>query len=503
MGSSDFIRSHTPSRGGLKFSLLIFLVLCLNELGFDLHGNEERYFGLALHFFDPQWVPDNFHFKDFPGTRLLFQWITGPFVKAEGFEFTAFMGRLLSFSAMSIPLGLLFKKLRSGFIEVLAVFQFFLLTDQAFFGGEWLFDGYEAKTIAYIFFFFALYFFSCKRYLYVAFHLLLATYFHFLVGGWGFVALLLFLLMQREYKTLWKAGLLYILPLLPFVLYLYSGYFQDVPDLGGSDPDGVYCYERVPHHLGLFKSMDYFWHFHMMGVLMTAGVFVLGILIYKKLSPEARQLDRLMLLFFGINLLFVGVAYLDRYHLGSSCSMFLKYYPFRTNSPGMLISFILASSLFRDHSCGASWRRFVAIPLLLVLVVIGVKEGGRNIKDSIEYDRNHAFNEICEYVDEHTPKDAQFLLLDISQWSREYMSFIRKSERSNFFVFKFMFGSKERMHEWWKRKELYEKLEEDPGTLEKIRAEYDPDYVLTSASYEGESFKRVYQNKDYKLYELE
>ncbi len=107
--------------------LLIFAVLCLNFLSLTLSSNEEAYLPLAKQFMDPDWIPHSFAFTEWPGNRLIFQFISGFALKYLTFEQVAFWGRLLVFLIIAFPVGGLFKRLQIGNLAALLLFQLYLI----------------------------------------------------------------------------------------------------------------------------------------------------------------------------------------------------------------------------------------------------------------------------------------------------------------------------------------------------------------------------------------
>ncbi len=208
-----------------KYYLGILALLVINFLAFSLAGGEEQYLGFTAQWSDPNWIVNSFSFTEFAGTRLVFQWITAPFVSFFGIETAAYVLRFLNFAAIALPISLLFKRMNYSWLVSLVALQCFFILGQSFFGGEWIIKTYEPKSIAYIFVFFAIYYFSIEDYIKCSIHLVLATYFHFLVGGWVLILLGIILLTRKEWIPSVKALSIYILLLSPFIIYLFQCYF--------------------------------------------------------------------------------------------------------------------------------------------------------------------------------------------------------------------------------------------------------------------------------------
>ena len=135
-----------------KFSiLLIFSILCLNKLGFQLTGGEEEYLAFSKQYMNPAWIQDSFSMTEYAGTRIVFQLIFGSILYFFDFEFVVFFGRIINFLLISVPLAFIFNHLKFKWIHTLIIIQLFVMSSQNFFGGEWMIGGLEPKSFAYIY----------------------------------------------------------------------------------------------------------------------------------------------------------------------------------------------------------------------------------------------------------------------------------------------------------------------------------------------------------------
>ena len=134
--------------------LLVFAVIVLNKLGIDVSGGEEQYLAFAKQFTNPDWIPGSFTYTEFPGSRLVFQWMVGPIMQVLSFEVATLVFRTLNFALIAVPIGLILKRLNVSILLSFLFIQVFVLSIQNFVGGEWIIKSFEPKSIAYAFVFF-------------------------------------------------------------------------------------------------------------------------------------------------------------------------------------------------------------------------------------------------------------------------------------------------------------------------------------------------------------
>ncbi|MFO7722328.1 MAG: hypothetical protein R6V49_03805, partial [Bacteroidales bacterium] len=288
---------------------LIFGLLLLNKTYLTLNGGEEQYLAYALQQYNPDWVPNSFSVTEFPGTRLLFQTITGFFVYHFGFLATAFTGRVLVFLLMSFPLARIFRHFGFSTLTMLVLMQFFLITKQSFFADEWIFWGFEPKAPAYVFLFWGLLFLLEKRFLLMAVALAFSSWFHLLVGGWFFAgAMILMLFSRRPVREMAATAGLYMAMMLPLVIYLWPLIASSYDTGTHINLDQVYVYFRLKHHLGLFDSYGYFVSKHLPGVAAAAAALVWQIVLLRKVGDAGfRLMTKLNVIFLSLALAFVAV----------------------------------------------------------------------------------------------------------------------------------------------------------------------------------------------------
>lgn len=483
----------------LHHFLLILCVLFINRLGFNATGGEEQYLAFARQFVNPDWIPGSFTYTEFAGTRIVFQWLVGPVMEWLSFEQAVFGLRALNFTLLAIPMAYFFRAIRFPVLLTFIVVQVFVLSAQNLLGGEWIFKSFEPKSVAYIFAFAGLYAFVQKRAIQTGIWLALSCYFHVLVGGWLMFAIGLFWILSMHWKQALIAGLTFTALLAPFIVYLFYGYFQTVPPVTELNLDWIYCYYRLPHHLGIWKSTDYFLDQHALGALATLFLLVVSFTWRRWLREPLLRLNGIMQIIFAVNLLFVGIAALDHFVFEQSGGLGLKYYPFRSNSIGFFIAMIIMADLAFGWLEKQAWKMWVQRIALISVVVIVVIQGVNNLKLSLKrLSPDPDYTSMCDYISQHTEPNATFLILHPDNANHLYNSFSRRAERENFVVPKFVAAERHKLLEWYKRLRVYNRVRQDVTVLEKTNI----NYLLTNQHLSERHLEPVQEKGVFKLYQV-
>ena len=146
------------------------------------------------------------------------------------------------FSRFALMIGLAVayvKMTRALRIEVMtaccALIFFLVVGHQTYFAGEWIFGGSEGKVFAYILVMFAVGLVIQNRLLPAVVLLAVATYFHFLVGGFWAGALFVYLYLNGHNRKQLVLGILgFTVLVLPMVwLLIYENKILPPPDVSG------------------------------------------------------------------------------------------------------------------------------------------------------------------------------------------------------------------------------------------------------------------------------
>ncbi len=498
------IRSLLNKFNRLNLGLLLFLTACCNYLSFKLYGGEEQYFAFAKQFFNPHWIPGSFSLTHPAGGNLFFEIIVGFLLQYISFENLAFFGRMTDFLLLALPLSKIFRFFKLTNIEAVFLFQLFFLPHQSIFAGEWIFQNFEVKTLAYIFVFYSLYYLLNKNIQLSALFSALATLFHFLVGGWFFLFSVIYFLIRKEsLKKTGSALILYGIITFPFIFYLARVYFFNNPVIiNGINTNYIYSYERLPFHLGIFKSWSYFTGVHLDGVIISLILYLLCIFVFSRLkNSQIRDINLLNIIIFSEQFIFIIIAIFDKN------GILLKTYPFRTSSLSallMMIEFLLVIKFylrkyFSNQKAGPQRSIFFArakrriyansanaVMLLLFLVFFSIEcvetLKGRNT-DLPEITPD--MKEMMEYIKNNTLKEDVFLftLKEIP------LSFHRIAEREAFVVWKFTPTSSKSIYQWYNREEWRKRVAQNISLIDELKKLYRVDYVISDSTYEYSTLK--------------
>lgn len=470
--------------------LLIFILLSLNFLSFTLSSNEEAYLPLARQFTDPAWIPDSFTFTEWPGSRLLFQWITGWTLKILTFEQVAFWGRMVTFLFIAIPAGNLFKKLRIGNLAAILLLQLYLIK-QNYFAGEFIFGDYEAKSLAYIMVLSGVNCLLDKKYMMAVLWAVIASCFHILVGGWFFLLALLFTFFSlKSFVIPLRQLLLFSILIAPFLFYLARQVYTDGSLIQGINIDRVYVFFRNPHHTAPLSIKTHLFRttFH---IGITGILFVLSLFLFRRLKdPACRDLYLLNIIILTILFISLGISFID--HNGT----FLKYYLFRLAALGLLFMYL---NIYKWAA--ATWRWPVGVQLCLMFLgfYLIVAASVKTIREFNDPKLNPDFEQLVDYVSKETDPAAVFITL------KDYdLSFSRRTQREVFVNYKFDPGGGKKIYEWYRRIGERKKLADSIGYLEQMLKQYKLDFVLSDIPLSSYGrLKTVFCNPDYYLYKIQ
>lgn len=479
-------------------AVVIFIVICLNRLHLPLSGGEEHYLSFALQHYDPQWIPNSFTYTEFPGTRLLFQVITGFFVERFGFMTIAIAGRLIVFTLISFPLTRLFRLFGFNNILILIIVQGFLLTSQSFFADEWILRTFEPKAPAYVFLFWGLLFLLSRQYLLMAIALAFSAWFHLLVGGWFMLgALCVMILQKKSFRQWFSAGALFALMMLPLLIYLWPVLAGQISN--GESMNHVYVYFRLKHHLGLFDTYDYFVQKHLAGVIVALIVLLFQPYLYRRFAdPLFRTLVLLNGVFLALAMVFVILAWVDMQFLNKSGGLGLTYYPFRMMSVSLLITIIQLTLFLREHL--PAFKRVVmvlatsAVIVLLVRTFVNVKVLIDDLQPVPEIEEMyHVVNRVSK------PGDV-FVLLHPDYPTAT--SFSRLSRRENYVVYKYVPAGTWKLAEWYRRIGVVERMENEPSTIHTLASREGIRYVFSRYPITDQPLELCWKSSFYYLYQV-
>jgi hypothetical protein len=490
---------------------LIVVILSAFYIGFVLKFNEEIYFPFAKAYADPNWIPGSTLFTDFAGTRIIFQLIFGWILKFTSFEQMAFFGRLLGYILLAFPFAAIAKHFRINNIVLVFWLTIFYIPQQNFFAGEWVFGGFETKTIAYVFVFWSTWFLLKERFLPAVLFAAISVYWHMLVGGWYtlYVFIYLFIAIGRErrFYFYWLyAGLL----LLPFVIYIYLGLMSGNENvINGVNIGRLYAYDRNPHHIGIVKSWDYFLHRHAGKVGMAIIAFLLAITVYaKKIPARFKPLNTLLIIILSQNLLFLFVALFDKN------GFIAKFYPWRGSTLAMLFFQIVTISMIRYHWFPSLYRllrsRFSSITrkkfyslqmglfLIITLSALTLKISNRTEITKTNRPRWNEVDLVADNLKTISKKGDVFMLLG----DENFFNFTipRKAERDIYYLFRIIPSQTQAIYDWYCRGLEQEKVKKDINYLVAGGLDKNVDFIVSTSEVNAGFLEEVYRSKNYRIY---
>ena len=477
--------------------IIIFICIAGYYITFIPHSNEEQYLALSKYYCNPEWILNSINLDEVSGTRFLYQCITGSLLNYFSFEKTVFIGRVILAILFSLSLGTLYKSLTSNNFIILIHLVLVYFNCQSYFMGSWIFLGLEAKCFSYVCVFFGLSFCIKNNYRNALLCMILATYFHVLVGGFVFIymglTILLFdkIISNRE-KILLPA--IYALFVLPFLLYLKIS----VQPVSLNDPsvDWIYSYFRNEHHTIIFKSWHYFYDLHFRGVFKSILVCILLILAFTKTENKCIiKLIQFTLVTFVCSFVWIVVSAFDKE------GVITKYYLFRINA---ISTFCATLSLVIIVYSRIQSQNKVLLNLLILLVSIFAiqRNAAKNLKkiEDINTHKDLAYEEMCQYIKSQTERDAVILYLSKDHEYDGHHDFIRKTERSRFVSHKFVPADFSKLPEWYDRIYWRRRLNGNMERFEEFREKYRVDYLFSKNTYP--EYELIEERNPYKLYRL-
>ena len=434
----------------LPIWLILFVLLMSHKWGIDISGGEAHYLSYAKHYMDPEWIPGSFTFSEEPGSRMLFQLVFGSL--SRYFDFITLVGltRLFNFLLYAIVLGNLVKFLGIPNWLTFVIFEIYLVAMQCFFGSEWIFISFEPKTMAYVCLFAGLLSWMKGAWRTTAWWMTMGTYFHFLVGGWFMLTLAILSLGQHRGQKAIRMILWYAFGISPLLLYIYSVIANVPPEENGLRANWIYVYYRLPHHLGLFKTMDYFRDTHLTGVLWT---FIWWVIIWWKRGlwrasrpwHLLRQVHSLMGLMI---MLFVGIAWVDAAFLNHSGGLLLKSYPFRQDALFKFFTFFLVAYWGYKLLQEKNWLHFVT-PVPFLLLILTIAQTNNNIGRNRRFLDRPEYFKMTNWISENTPVKSTLIPYHVPENERITLGLF--TDRDPWVEWKFVPAGTDKIYTWYLR----------------------------------------------------
>jgi hypothetical protein len=439
-----------------------------------LSTNEEHYIGMAMLF--PSGVPSdpNSALFGFMPHTFVFSSLTKSLVQLFGYEATQIIGRLLLVIAYSFSLAKLFRTISLPVVEAWIVLIIFFGVDQHILGGEWLFGGYEPKTLAYPLVLFGVAFVLERRVRLAVALFAAATYCHFLVGGFWLAFGLLYLALNRvPFKTLVKMVALYVVLSAPVIYLVFAAHFDDlVGDVSGANYSArwIYKYFSQPHHTAPFSSV---WEFRKWapGIFSSFAMLVICVGLLRGRSRKQGDLALFTAIPVSWLIIATGLTFVDREGYLAGFLMF------RPSSVALLL-FLSQVAIYLRENTGVALQsgRFAALILLLAMWGPKIGEDALGPIYRVANDREERAL-LSSFVQEDSrPSDVFLVDPDLAP---EFLDFERKTGRPSFVMDVFIPTESAQIVTWYLRRELRNAI--FSGECDRV-GEHRVNFLVVSAS---------------------
>jgi hypothetical protein len=442
--------------------LLVVLLLLLPPDG-ALTDNEEDYFQLAAQAVSGRPASPDSALFDASNHRVVSEALLGRLIALVGFESAQVVTRTLAAVAFALLLPAVFRLLSLSTLDGVIVVAAFALLGQNLIGGEWLLHGFEAKIVAYGFVLAALRAACARRGLVAATMLsIAATYFHFLVGIFWFLAILALRLIERRQEIARVAivAVVFAAVTAPLMAMIVR-----------SRLDVIYSLIREPWHGAPFVSWSYFAQQWVPGYLLAAAMLG-GCLVVAWTAGEARLRAFAVWLAVLIAYLFLALvpAFLER-HTGAVG----KFYPFRPSSLVLLLWLALALAWL--DGLGTRHLRAVKLLALALIAPAFLDQAVSRIAADMAYRETLAADKsaVAAYLAHAAASDAVVLIDPATEAS--FLDFERRTAHPSLVMWKFAPTNDKQLREWYRRLEFRKSLFEDGC---KPVLAYRVDFLLTT-----------------------
>ena len=427
-------------------------------------GNEVHYFDLGLRSVRPDQFGPNHAAVDHSVARFASFAILGVVIDFLGYDVALIILRFIAIVAYAVAFVYLARCLKLSPAETLVALMLFVLVGQNFFADEWLFAGVEGKVFAYAAVFASIGLAWRDKDLAAVGVAALATYLHFLVGGfWAGAVIGLIGLKSGNLLRMGRALFVYTVLCLPILaILLYEWFFAPMPDISDLDLtiNQIYSAFRNPHHVAPFSTGQLRAWLPGIGG-MAAATCLMAILAWQE-DSERRVLARWLLVMYAYLILAFILSYFDRhtYLLGPLIL-------FRPNSLILLLTIMLGALWLRQALTGNGARTLAIITLA---VGIGfVVPRAASLADTLLSPQlpltrtlTPTERELIAWLRGNTPPDATVVIepTERTDWTLPWLAFERLIDRPTLVSFKFVPTQKADIARWYRlvrwRKAVFE-----------------------------------------------
>ncbi len=504
-----------------KWTLAAFIIFFIVSIKFfipSITPNESVYLINARKIIEPEFLANDWTWQSLSYSHFVFDLIISKFFHVFSFLSIALLGRVITWILVIWSLIRLAKTLGLEWWGFILSFLFWLYGGQSLIAGEWIFSGFESKSIAYAFLFLSLQSILRTEVIKGAIFCGISICFHVLVGCWGAVGLFVVVLLswkEFRYKKIILFSFLVFLFSLPGLISNVYGILRD----GHVTKEAykIYALFRTPHHLDPEAFMS-------TGItLLLFGGYILTVLIIYK-SFKRKDSFKLNVFLTTLMTVFVLGLLARKINLFS----FLNLYPFRLGPLFLFLFFSLAVirfiQLYFIKKKITMKTICVSISLILLFMILfksplekplwDMKHFLMTWKSYLSKTEEDNFVKLTIWIKDNT--DSQSIFIS-PPWIQRFWMF---TERAEVVCFKFPPASG-LITEWYarlvdlnggkpfKNKGLdvnNELIENYPNlTFEQllnIKSKYKTQYLLTIKERQDLSASLIYSNKSFYLYDL-
>ena len=296
-------------------SIILVMIIFGGTTYSRLRGNAADVLPDALHYYDHNWLANDWYLNLNIGYREIFNSIFGPIIYKIGFANTELLGGFIIAAAFSIAMIELSRILEFKFAYLVLVIYIFV-PHQSLVVGEWILGGVETKPFAYIFSLFSLASFIRKRYFVGLLLAGFAVSFHVLVGLYSLFCLIFAFVLSNffnwsKYLNLLKHSWVLIVTSF-FGLKSAVDQIPSQADVVAHEAWGIYINFRLPHHL-----LPSAWEGHLWRVILTIATIIFVAVYLLSLKIKLRKLQFLSayssgsVMLFGIGLIIYKLGYIE------------------------------------------------------------------------------------------------------------------------------------------------------------------------------------------------
>lgn len=476
------------------FAFLFLIILLFH--GKPVPFSNEFIYLLRL---DPNFLPNDWTFSHFASEHWLFNTIFSFPAYIFSLELIGWVGRIIVWTFCTIGLIRLAKLWEIPYWAIAVSIFIWLCFSQAVVNDEWIFGGFEAKTIAYGFLIFSLFEFCREKIVVPSILLGLSFSFHPAVGLWAIPAVGLALLFEKiQTKNFIKVvvlTLIFSLPgLIPLLLHQTS-----VSANSFEDWRFIVIY-RVPWHLDIFQ-------FDKRG--LVAIFAMLGFNVFALWKNESFALRFLLKFQIALALFFLFGFLLRWYEIYP----LLRLMPMRLFPVITPLFFLFTVFYYFAKSQNSRIIKFAVLFFVLgtLYLVQPLHKGISQLNSTIETWQNpqNDLEKTSIWISNNTPKDA---LIIQPPNSRETWYF---SKRAN--ILSYAYPTYDRLAEWRERvadltddvqiskgefgdeevETAFNKLSQEK--IEAIRKKYKATHLVSRNIY---SYPIIFETETYKVYQL-